>query len=644
MAIVILKDGSKREYSADVTAMDVAKDISGRLAKELVVARVNGELYDINRPLPEQAELELLTFDNPEARDVYRHSTAHIMAQAVKELYPDAKLAIGPAIEDGFYYDFDLPEPLSSDDLEKIEKKMQEIVKRKLEFERVELPREEALQLFADIGEDYKLELIEQLPDDAQISYYQQGEKFLDLCAGPHVGHSDRIKAFKLTSVAGAYWRGDERNPMLQRVYGTVFPKQSQLEEHLELLEEAKKRDHRKLGKELELFSIVDEGPGMPIYHPNGVIIWNELLKLWREEHAKDGYKEIRTPLILNKRLWERSGHWENYSENMYLADVDDNPFVLKPMNCPGAMLYYLNSHHSYRDLPLRTAELGLVHRHELSGALHGLMRVRAFTQDDAHIFMLTEQIHSEVGKVIDLVDRMYKVFGLEYTVELSTRPEKSMGTEEQWETATNALLQVLKDKGIDYKLNPGDGAFYGPKIDFHILDCLKRTWQCATIQLDFQLPERFDLTYTGEDGQKHRPVTIHRVVYGAIDRFLGVLIEHFGGAFPTWLAPVQVKLLPIADRHHQYCADLVRRLEAAGVRVVSDDRNEKIGYKIRQAQNEKVPYMLIIGDKEVEAGSASLRVREQGDVGSVQLDAFIAHVQTEINTRQNLDISQLTR
>ena len=634
MAVVTLKDGSQREYPNSVTPLQVAEDISRRLAKEVIVAKVDGKLWDINREIPEEAELELLTFDNPEAVDIYRHSSAHVMAQAVKELFPEAKLAIGPAIEDGFYYDFELKEPLTPKDLEKIQKRMNELVKKDIEFKRQVLGRDEAIKMFTDLGEDYKVELIENLPEDAEISCYRQGD-FVDLCAGPHTGRTSRIKAFKLTSVAGSYWRGDETKTMLQRVYGTSFMKQSHLEEHLHLLEEAKKRDHRKLGKELDLFSLSEDGPGMAFYHPNGVIVWNELLKLWREEHDKDRYKEIRTPQILNKRLWERSGHWENFRENMYLTEMDDTAYALKPMNCPGAMLWYLNSHWSYRDLPIRTAELGLVHRHERSGALHGLMRVRAFTQDDAHIFMLPEQIEGEVSKVIDLVDRIYKVFGLEYRVELSTKPEKSMGSDEQWDVATSALERVLDDKAIDYKLNPGDGAFYGPKIDFHILDSLKRSWQCATIQLDFQLPERFDLTYAGDDGQKHRPVTVHRVVYGAIDRFFGVLIEHFGGAFPLWLAPIQVKILPIADRHHDYTQALADRLEQAGIRVVKDMRNEKIGYKIRQAQSEKIPYMLIVGDKEVEEGKVALRTRSGGDLGSVEVEDFEQKVVEEIKQRQ---------
>jgi threonyl-tRNA synthetase len=638
MTVVVLKDGSKREYVGTVTPLEVAKDISGRLAKEAVIARVNGNLYDINRELPENVavELELLTFDSPEARDVYRHSTAHIMAQAVKELFPEAKLAIGPAIEDGFYYDFDLGRPFTPEDLGKIQKRMDEIVKEAVEFTRQVLSRDEALLMFREMGEKYKVELIEKLPEDAEISIYRHGE-FVDLCAGPHVGDSSRVRAYKLLSVAGAYWRGDEKNPMLQRIYGTSFAKPAQLEEHLYLLEEAKKRDHRKLGRELDLFSLDENGPGMPFYHPKGVIIWNELMKLWREEHEKDGYLEIRTPAILNKRLWERSGHWENYRENMYLTEMDETPFVIKPMNCPGAMLWYLNSHWSYRDLPARCAELGLVHRHERSGALHGLMRVRAFTQDDAHIFMLPSQIEAEVGKVIDLVDRMYKVFDLEYRIELSTKPEKSIGTDEQWELATNALQQVLEKKGINYKLNPGDGAFYGPKIDFHILDSLKRSWQCATIQLDFQLPERFDLTYVGEDGQKHRPVTVHRVVFGALDRFLGVLIEHLAGKFPVWLAPVQVKVLPIADRHHDYAREIGNTLRAAGIRYELDLRNEKVGYKIREAESLKIPYMLVVGDREAEEGTASLRERKSGDKGSVVVDEFAARVKAEIATRKNV-------
>jgi threonyl-tRNA synthetase len=634
MAAVILKDGSRREYPQPVTPLAVARELSQRLAAEAVVAKVNGVLWDLNREMPAEAELELLDFENPEARNVYRHSTAHLMAQAVRQLYPGVRLAIGPAIEDGFYYDFDLDKTFTPEDLVKIQARMAELARANQQIERRVLSRDKALALFREQGEDYKVELIEALPEDAEISLYQQGD-FVDLCAGPHVGSTGRLKAFKLTSVAGAYWRGDEHQPMLQRIYGTSFPKASQLEEHLALLEEAKKRDHRKLGRELDLFSLSEEGPGMPIYHPNGVVIWNELLKLWREEHGKDGYLEIRTPQILNKRLWERSGHWDNYADKMYFTEVDETPFALKPMNCPGAMLWYLTSHHSYRDFPLRSAELGLVHRHELSGALHGLMRVRAFTQDDAHIFMLPSQIEEEVGGVIELVDRLYKVFGLEYKLELSTKPEKSMGTEEQWEAATSALMRVLEKRGIDYKINPGDGAFYGPKIDFHILDSLKRGWQCATIQLDFQMPERFDLTYTGEDGQEHRPVIVHRVAYGAIDRFLGILIEHFAGAFPVWLAPVQVKILPIADRHHEYCRKLAAKLQKAGIRVQADLRNEKIGFKIRQAETEKVPYMLVVGDKEVEAGKAALRTRVEGDVGQVDVKEFQERVLAEIKTRK---------
>lgn len=633
MTEVVLKDGSVRQYDREVTPLDVARDISRRLAKEVVTARVNGKLYDINRPLPPRAELELLTYEDNEGRDVYRHSTAHIMAQAVKELFPGTKLAIGPAIEDGFYYDFDMDKPLSASDLEKIEQRMGELIGEDIEFKRMELTRQEAVDLFRELGEDYKIELIEELPEDEEISCYRQGD-FIDLCAGPHVGNSSRIKAFKLTSVAGAYWRGNEDNAMLQRVYGTVFPKQSLLDEHLRLLGEAKKRDHRKLGKELDLFSISEDGPGMPIYHPNGVIIWNELVKLWREEHDKSCYREIRTPIIMKKRLWEQSGHWENFRENMYTAEVDEQVYCLKPMSCPGAMLYYLTNHHSYRDLPLRTAELGIVHRNEPSGVLHGLMRVRSITQDDAHIFMLPDQIHQEIGNVIDLVKRIYKVFGLEYQVEISTRPEKSIGTEEQWDHATQALKDVLEEKGIPYKLNPGDGAFYGPKIDIHILDCLKRSWQCSTIQLDFQLPERFDLTYTGEDGQKHRPVMVHHVVYGAVDRFLGILIEHYGGAFPAWLAPVQVKVLPIADRHHPYCGQLVQKLAAAGIRAKLDDRNEKVGYKIRQAQVEKVPYMLVIGDKEEKEQTVSLRSRGEGDLGALDFAQFLCRVREEVRNR----------
>ncbi|SHE32447.1 threonine--tRNA ligase [Desulforamulus putei] len=633
MIKVTLKDGSVREYPAGTTVLEVARSISQGLAREALAGKVNGKTVDLSYPLQEDAAVELLTFNDEEGRAVYRHSTAHVLAQAVKRLFPEAKLAIGPAIQDGFYYDFDVPQPFTPAQLAQIEEEMNRIIKEDLPFKRVELSREEALEHFKKRGELYKVELINDLPEDAVISCYQQGD-FDDLCAGPHVPSTGRLKSVKLMNIAGAYWRGSEKNKMLQRIYGTSFPKKAMLDEHLFRIEEAKRRDHRKLGQELDLFSIQEEGPGFPFFHPKGMIIRNELENFWRQEHKKRGYREIRTPIILNRSLWEQSGHWAHYKENMYFTKIDDADFAVKPMNCPGSILVYKTSLHSYRDLPLRLAELGLVHRHELSGVLHGLMRVRCFTQDDAHIFMLPGQIKDEIIGVIDLFDYFYNTFGLSYHVELSTRPEKSMGSDEIWEIATNSLRDALEAKNMSYKVNEGDGAFYGPKIDFHLTDSLGRTWQCGTIQLDFLMPEKFDLTYVGEDGQKHRPVMIHRVVFGSIERFIGILTEHFAGAFPVWLAPVQVRVMPITDRHHAYARELVKKMEALDIRVELDARNEKINYKIREAQTQKIPYMLVIGDREMEQGAVAVRRRGKGDTGAIAVDEFLVKIQEEIKNK----------
>jgi len=635
MIKISLKDGSVKEYPRGTSIIKIAEDISRRLAKEALAARFNGRLRDLNASLNEDGHLEILTADDPEILEVYRHTTAHIMAQAVKRLYPDAALAIGPAIEKGFYYDFDFMESLSPDDLAAIEDEMARIIEQDYPLLRQELGRAEAIKMFADLGEKYKVELVEDLPDDAVISIYRQGE-FVDLCAGPHLPSTGKVKAFKLMNLAGAYWRGDERNKMLQRIYGTSFYKKEQLEDYLFKLEEAKKRDHRKLGRELGLFVILDEGPGFPFFLPKGMILRNQLEKYWREVHDEAEYMEIRTPIILERALWERSGHWDHYRENMYFTKIDEGDFAVKPMNCPGALLVYKQNLHSYRELPIRMAEMGLVHRHEMSGVLHGLMRVRAFTQDDAHIFMLPEQIITEIKRVIDLVDRVYSMFGFPYHVELSTRPDKAIGSDEDWEMATNALKEALKEKGMEFKINEGDGAFYGPKIDFHLRDSLDRTWQCGTIQLDFQMPERFDLTYVGEDGEKHRPVMIHRVVFGSMERFIGILTEHYAGAFPVWLAPVQVRLIPITERHHDYANSLADRMKKAGVRVEVDARREKMGYKIREGQLQKIPYLLVMGDKEMESQTVSVRRRQEGDVGSQDIADFIARILEEIASRKS--------
>lgn len=633
MIKITLKDGSIVEYEKSVTAFDVAKDISMGLARVALAAEIDGKVVDLTTVINEDCELNILTFDDKGGRHAFWHTSSHIMAQAVKRLFPDVKLAIGPAIDNGFYYDFDVDKSFTPEDLEDIEKEMRKIVKEDLKLERFELPRDEAIKFMEEMGEPYKVELIKDLPEDEHISFYRQGD-FVDLCAGPHIPSTGKVKAFKLLSVAGAYWRGDENNKMLQRIYGISFMKKSHLDEYLERLEEAKKRDHRKLGKELDLFSIQDEGPGFPFFHPKGMVIRNTLEDFWRKEHARAGYEEIRTPMILNKDLWIRSGHWDHYQENMYFTKIDGMDYAVKPMNCPGSMLVYRRRIYSYRDLPVRMGELGLVHRHELSGTLHGLMRVRCFTQDDAHIFMLPEQIKDEIIGVIDMVDYFYSVFGFKYHVELSTRPEDSMGSDEDWDRAIEALKDALEAKGLPYEINEGDGAFYGPKIDFHLEDCIGRTWQCGTIQLDFQMPERFDLTYIGADGEKHRPVMIHRVIFGSIERFIGILTEHFAGAFPTWIAPVQVKVMSITDRANEYVQNLADRLKELDIRVEVDTRNEKIGYKIREAQLEKVPYMLIAGDKEVENEDISVRSRNRGDLGSMDVEKFIGDITYEISTK----------
>ncbi|NLC44346.1 MAG: threonine--tRNA ligase [Clostridiales bacterium] len=625
-----LKDNSIKEYENGLSVLDIAKDISPGLARVALAGEVNGNTTDIREEINQDSDLNILTFEDEGGKKAFWHTSSHILAQAVKRQFPEAKLAIGPAIDNGFYYDIEVDHPFSPDDLEAIEKEMLKIVKENLELNRFELPREEALKFVEEQGESYKVELISDLPEDSIISFYKQGE-FTDLCAGPHIISTGAVKAVKLLSVAGAYWRGSEKNKMLQRIYGITFPKKSQLTEYLTMLEEAKKRDHRKLGRELDLFSLQEEGPGFPFFHPKGMVIRNLLEDYWRKEHMKNGYQEIKTPIILNRDLWIRSGHWDHYQENMYFTQIDEMDYAVKPMNCPGSMIVYKNKSHSYRELPIRIGELGLVHRHELSGALHGLMRVRCFTQDDAHIFMLPEQIKDEIIGVIDMVDDFYSLFGFKYHVELSTRPEDSMGSEEDWNKATDALREALEEKGMPYKINEGDGAFYGPKIDFHLEDCLGRTWQCGTIQLDFQMPERFDLNYIGSDGEKHRPVMIHRVIFGSIERFIAILIEHFAGAFPVWLSPVQVKVMSITDRSNEFISQIMKEFMDSEIRGESDIRNEKIGYKIREAQMEKVPYMLVIGDKEVEDGTVAVRSRTKGDLGTMKLEEFKAMLLKEI-------------
>ena len=635
MIKVTLKDGKILEVEEGKSVLEVAKQISEGLARVATCAEVNGEVKDLRYELKEDCTLNICTFESSEAgKKAYWHTTSHIMAQAIKRLYgKDVKLTIGPSIDKGFYYDFDVKENISSDDFEKIEAEMKKIIKEDLPIERYTLPRDKAIEFMKSLGEDYKVELIEELPEGEEISFYKQGD-FTDLCAGPHLMSTGKVKAVKILSSSGAYWRGDEHNKMLQRFYGISFPKASELEEYLNMLEEAKKRDHKKLGKELELFMIAPEGPGFPFFLPKGMVLRNILEDYWREIHRKNGYVEIKTPMILNEELWHRSGHWDHYKENMYTTKIDDVDFGIKPMNCPGGMIVYKSKMHSYKDLPIRAGELGLVHRHEKSGELNGLFRVRCFTQDDAHIFCLPSQIESEIAGIMKLVDEVYKIFGFEYTVELSTRPENSMGSDEQWNMAEGALKQVLKDMNMPYEINEGDGAFYGPKIDFHIKDSIGREWQCGTIQLDFQMPERFDLTYIGEDGEKHRPVMLHRVIFGSIERFIGVLIENYAGIFPTWLSPVQVKILPITDAQKEYAQKVKQQLEDANIRVELDDSNEKVGYKIRKAQLEKVPYMVVLGAKEVEANSIAVRSRKGEDLGQMPINEFIAKVQREVETK----------
>lgn len=635
MAKITLKDGAVREVAEGTTVLDFVKNLSNSLAKKALACKIDGETRDLTTVIDGDHQIDILTFEDADGRWALRHSAAHIMAQAVKRLYGDknVKLAIGPAIDNGFYYDFDMDHQLNNEDLVKIEKEMKKIVKENLPIVRKEVTRQEALDFFNAQGEIYKVELINDLPEDAMITMYTQSD-FTDLCAGPHVVSTGKVKALKLQSVAGAYWRGNEKNKMLQRIYGTAFEKQADLDAYLKMLEEAAKRDHRKLGKELDLFSLHEEGPGFPFFHPNGMVIRNELINYWREVHRKFGYQEIKTPMILNRKLWETSGHWDHYKENMYFTKIDGEDYAIKPMNCPGGMLVYLTQQHSYRDLPLRLGELGLVHRHELSGALHGLMRVRNFTQDDAHIFMLPSQIEGEIQKTIDLFDQVYSTFGLTYHAELSTRPDDSMGSDEVWELATNALKNALEHRGLKYVINEGDGAFYGPKIDFHLTDSIGRTWQCGTIQLDMLMPEKFDLTYIGEDGQKHRPVMIHRVVYGSIERFIGILIENYAGAFPAWLAPVQVKILPISDKYVDYAYEIKRKMFDLGIRVEVDDRNEKIGYKIREAQVKKVPYSIIVGENELENKNISVRKRREKETVTMDTDTFINNLLEEIKTK----------
>lgn len=633
MIKITLPDGSVRECEKGTKIYDIASGISEGLARNALCAGLNGKLTGLDTPVEEDAELRIYTFKDEEGREVYRHTTSHILAQAVKNIYPTVKLAIGPAIKDGFYYDFEFKTPITQEDFPKIEAEMQRIIKANLPLVRNELSRQEAEALFRKFGEDYKIELLSAIPEREAVSTYTQGE-FTDLCRGPHLTSTGKVKAFKLTSVAGAYWRGDSKNKMLTRIYGTCFDKKADLEAYITRMEEAKKRDHRKLGKELDLYDILPEGPGFPFFYPKGMVLRNILENFWREEHIKAGYVEIKTPMILNRDLWYRSGHWDHYKDNMYGVKIDDEDYAIKPMNCPGGMLVYKRSLHSYRDLPIRMGELGLVHRHELSGALHGLMRVRCFTQDDAHIFMTPEQIESEIIDVVKLIDRFYKVFGFKYSVELSTRPQDFMGSVEQWDKATEALKSALNKLKQPFTVNEGDGAFYGPKIDFHLEDCIGRTWQCGTIQLDFQMPERFDLTYTGSDGEKHRPVMIHRVVFGSIERFMGILTEQYAGAFPMWLSPVQVKVLSLTERTAEKCLEIAEQLREKGFRVETDNRNEKIGMKIREAQLEKVPYMLVIGDRDVEQEVVSVRDRKQGDLGAMKLEAFMEKIKKQVEEK----------
>lgn len=630
MIKISLKNGKVIEVESGSTISEIASKISISLGKKAVGAKLNGKVTELMKEVNEDCRVEILTFEDEEGKKIVWHTGSHILAQAVKRLYPDVKLAIGPAIDNGFYYDLDADFSFTPELLEKIEAEMNKIIKQNEKLEKFELPRPEAIKLMEEAGEPYKVELIKDLPEDEIITFYRQGD-FVDLCAGPHIPSTGRVKVVKLLSIAGAYWRGNEKNKMLQRIYGIAFEKKSELQDYLKMMEEAKKRDHRKLGKELDLFSIHEEGPGFPFFHPKGMVIRNTLQEFWREVHRKAGYDEIMTPIILNEELWHKSGHWDHYKENMYFTKIDDEDYAIKPMNCPGSILVYKSKMHSYKDFPIRYGEMGIVHRHEKSGALHGLMRVRCFTQDDAHIFVTRDMIKEELLNVIKLIDSFYKVFGFEYFVELSTRPENSMGSDEDWNTATEGLKSALEAAGLDYKVNEGDGAFYGPKIDFHLRDSIGRTWQCGTVQLDFQMPSCFDLTYVGPDGEKHRPVMLHRVVFGSIERFIGILIENYAGAFPVWLAPVQVEVMNITDSQIDYVNKIVEELKERDIRVESDVRNEKIGYKIREAQMQKVPYMIIIGEKEVREGNISVRSRKEGDIGSMPLDEFISRIKHQI-------------
>ena len=636
MANVTLKGGVVKEYENGTTAMEIAKSIGMGLYKAVCICKINGEYQDLRTPITGDCELEFLTFeDDEEAKRTFRHTASHILAQAVKRLYPEAKLAIGPSIANGFYYDFDVEKPFLPEDLEKIEAEMKKIVKEKLPLERFEMTPDEAIKYYEDKGEIYKVELVKEHADKGEnISFYKQGE-FTELCAGPHIPDTGRIKAFKLTSATGAYWRGSEKNKMLQRIYATAFTKQADLDAYLEAIEEAKKRDHRKRGRELGLFALRDEAPGMPFFLPKGMVLRNTLINYWRDVHKKWGYYEISTPQIMRRSLWETSGHWDHYHDDMYTTVIDGEDFAIKPMNCPGSILVYELEPHSYKEMPLRYGELGKVHRNELSGALHGLFRVRCFTQDDAHILLAPEQIRDEVVRIAQLFDEVYTLFGLPYEIELSTMPEDHIGSEEDWEIATKALADAITSVGKTYIINEGDGAFYGPKLDFHIKDSLGRTWQCGTIQLDYQLPGRFNLEYTGSDGEKHTPVMIHRVVFGSIERFIGVITEHFAGAFPIWLAPVQVKLLPIADRHHDYAFEIAKKLEAKGIRCEVDTRSEKTGYKIREAQLQKIPYMLLMGDKDIEGNCVSVRKRGEGDIGAMGVDEFVEMAAKQIESKE---------
>ncbi len=626
---ITLKNGDKKHFDKAASCKDIALSISEGLARAAVCAKVDGTLVDLSAVVDRDCEFEIVTLKDKEGLEVYRHTASHVLAQAVKAIFPTCKLAIGPTIDNGFYYDIDFTTPISQEDLGKIEEEMKKIIKSNFALERFTLPRAEAIKLMTKYSEKYKVELIKDLPEDAEISFYKQGS-FTDLCRGPHLPSTGKIKAFKLTSIAGAYWRGNEKNKMLTRIYGTAFAKKDEMDAYFTMLEEAKKRDHTKLGKELGLFALLNEGKGFPFFLPKGMVLKNLLIDYWRQLHLREGYVEVSTPVILNRSLWETSGHWDHYKDNMYTTKIDGEDCAIKPMNCPGGMLVYKLTPHSYKDLPIRMGELGLVHRHEKSGQLHGLMRVRCFTQDDAHIFMLPSQIKDEIKGVVKLINEVYTLFGFKYHVELSTRPADSMGSEEDWNKATEALSDALKDMNLPFVVNEGDGAFYGPKIDFHLEDSIGRTWQCGTIQLDFQMPQRFELEYTGEDGQKYRPIMIHRVVFGSIERFIGILIEHFAGKFPVWLAPVQVKILPVSDKSLGYARQLESEMRAQGIRVETDSRNEKIGYKIREAQLEKLPYMLIVGDKEREEGTVSVRKRDEGDIGALTKKDFIARVLQE--------------